>query len=80
MLNRRYGLKVHVTPWQNETFVLRMFEKESMKLLRVVNDALPIKLECMRYKLEGVEKYGVGLAFRGKDDEARKNRVGEEVL
>ena len=51
-----------------------------MKLLRVVNDVLPIKLECMRYKLEGVEKYGVGLAFRGKDDEARKNRVGEEVL
>lgn len=27
-----------------------------------VNDVLLIKLECMRYKLEGVEKYGLGLA------------------
>lgn len=51
-----------------------------MMRLHLVNDVLPIKLECMRYKLEGVEKYGLGLAFRGKDDEARKNRVGEEVL
>ena len=58
LLRSRYTLKVHVTPWQNGKFVLRMFQGESRKLLKIINNVLPTKLRCMSYKLEEVGKYG----------------------
>lgn len=51
LLQDRYGIKAHVTAWGNGSYVLRMFQEESKKLLDVINMELPT-IACMQYKLE----------------------------
>ena len=59
LLLERFGIIARVTPWQGNCFVLRMFQTESAKLLKIVNDVLPEGLQCMEYKLRFEEKEGV---------------------